>query len=96
MTAQEFRDSLELDLPPAELSLALAGLWWDAKGELDESSRIGATGCRSRRGMGTCVHLHRKEGDSSNAAYWYQRAGKSLAHTSLEREWDEIVDSLLK
>jgi impB/mucB/samB family len=30
---------------------------------------------------GSCVHayLHRKEGDQSNAAYWYSRAGKPFA-----------------
>jgi len=33
MNFQEFRESLSKDSPPKELSLALAGLWWDAKGE---------------------------------------------------------------
>lgn len=95
MTAQEFRDSLELDLPPAELSLALAGLWWDAKGDWTKAHESAQ---RDEGPAEAWVHayLHRKEGDLSNAAYWYQRAGKSLAHTSLEKEWDEIVDSLFK
>ena len=95
MTAQEFRESLELDLPPAELSLALAGLWWAAKGDWTKAHESAQ---RDEGPAGAWVHayLHRKEGDLSNAAYWYQRAGKSLAHTSLEKEWDEIVDSLLK
>jgi len=33
MTLQELRDSLRSDEPPEHLSLALAGLWWDAKGD---------------------------------------------------------------
>jgi type II secretory pathway component PulK len=33
MTVQEFRTSLAADKPPAGISLALAGLWWDAKGD---------------------------------------------------------------
>jgi hypothetical protein len=33
MTLQEFRNSLRSDEPPEHLSLALAGLWWDAKGD---------------------------------------------------------------
>jgi len=33
MTLQEFRESLLRDEPPRELSAALAGLWWDAKGD---------------------------------------------------------------
>ena len=33
MTLREFRNSLRSDEPPEHLSLALAGLWWDAKGD---------------------------------------------------------------
>ena len=32
MTLDDFRSSLTAADPPAELTLALAGLWWDAKG----------------------------------------------------------------
>lgn len=30
--------------------------------------------------------LHRQEGDLSNAHYWYQRAGETLAETPLDTE----------
>jgi hypothetical protein len=33
MTAEDFRQSLTATEPPAELTIALAGLWWDAKGD---------------------------------------------------------------
>jgi hypothetical protein len=33
MNQQQFRDSLLHDSPPRELSHALSGLWWDAKGD---------------------------------------------------------------
>ena len=33
MTLDDFRQSLTAAKPPAELTLALAGLWWDAKGD---------------------------------------------------------------
>ncbi len=33
MTVDDFRQSLTADRPPADLTLALAGLWWDAKGD---------------------------------------------------------------
>jgi hypothetical protein len=36
-----------------------------------------------------------KEGDLSNAGYWYQRAGKPQARIPLAEEWIEIVSSLL-
>ena len=41
------------------------------------------------------AHLHRVEGDESNAAYWYRRAGKPVAKTSLDDEWSEIAAGLL-
>jgi hypothetical protein len=33
MTLDDFRKSLAATEPPAGLTLALAGLWWDAKGD---------------------------------------------------------------
>src|ERR1035437_800241 len=33
MTVDDFRQSLTAAKPPAELTLALVGLWWDAKGD---------------------------------------------------------------
>ena len=33
MTVHDFRHSLTASEPPAELTLALVGLWWDAKGD---------------------------------------------------------------
>ena len=33
MTVDDFRKSLAASEPPAELTLALAGLWWDGKGD---------------------------------------------------------------
>ena len=32
MTLEQFRQSLQREEPPVDLSFALAGLWWDAKG----------------------------------------------------------------
>jgi len=33
MNLREFRYSALVDQPPADLNLALSGLWWDAKGD---------------------------------------------------------------
>ena len=94
MTLPQFRDSLLDDAPPANLAPALAGLWWDAKGDwtkAHESAQI------DEGPAGSWVHayLHRKEGDTSNASYWYHRAGKPAAHGSFEEEWAEISTSLI-
>ena len=34
--------------------------------------------------------LHRHEGDQTNAAYWYRRAGEELPDNSLEQEWHRL------
>ena len=48
-------------------------------------------------GAGDWVHayLHRKEGDASNAAYWYRRARKPFFGASVDAEWQEIAVALL-
>jgi hypothetical protein len=94
MTLQEFRDSLLRVEPPPQLSFALAGLWWDAK---DNWNQAHESAQQDEGGAGSWVHayLHRKEGDFSNASYWYKRADKIPAQGSLEQEWLEIAESLL-
>ncbi len=94
MTLQEFRDSLRRDEPPGHLSFALAGLWWDARGTWKQAQES-AQQDESPAGSWVHAYLHRKEGDSSNAGYWYRRAGKPPARSSLEQEWLEITESLL-
>jgi hypothetical protein len=49
-----------------------------------------------RDGAWVHAYLHRKEGDVSNAGYWYGRAGKKPASGTLEQEWSEIAEALLK
>jgi len=95
MTLEEFRQSLVGDEPPGDLSLALAGLWLDGKGNWQKAH---ASAQQDEGSGGAWVHayLHRKEGDPSNAAYWYRRAGKSPAKSPLEQEWLDIACSLLR
>lgn len=94
MNLKEFRKSLAGEQPPEELSLALAGLWWDAKGDW---KRAHESAQQDEGPAGSWVHayLHRKEGDISNAGYWYNRADKPVAKTALEEEWLAIVNALL-
>lgn len=94
MTLEEFRSSLSGDTPPAGLNLALGGLWWDAKSNWTKAHESAQ---QDEGPAGSWVHayLHRNEGDSSNAAYWYSRAGKSPARCSLDEEWNMIASSLL-
>jgi len=95
MTFEDFRDSLEQDDPPGVLSLALVGLWWDGKGDWTKAHES-AQQDEGPAGAWVHAYLHRKEGDAANAAYWYQRAGRSPSQKSLTEEWNEIAHSLLE
>jgi hypothetical protein len=94
MNVEEFRKSLVSDGPPKELNLPLAALWWDAKGEWTKAHES-AQQDEGPAGAWVHAYLHRKEGDLSNAGYWYQRAGKPQVRVSTDKEWAEIVNELL-
>jgi hypothetical protein len=95
MTLDEFRRSLTANEPPTGLTPALAGLWWDAKGDWQRAHES-AQQDEGIEGSWVHAYLHRKEGDQSNAAYWYSRAGKSVCREALEAEWLSIVKALLE
>ena len=94
MTLEEFRKSLNGERPPEDLTLALAALWWDAKGDWTKAHES-AQQDEGLAGAWVHAYLHRKEGDVSNAGYWYSRAGKAHARMSLDEEWSEIVNALV-
>ena len=94
MNLQEFRASLTNENPPAGLSFALAGLWWDAKGDWTKAHES-AQQDEGPEGAWVHAYLHRKEGDASNAAYWYRRAKTPPSRSSFEEEWEEIATALL-
>ena len=95
MNLEEFRKSLTTDRPPEDLNLPLAALWWDAKGDWGKAHES-AQEDEAPAGAWVHAYLHRKEGDLSNAGYWYRQAGKPPARVSLDEEWVEIVSSLLE
>lgn len=83
------------EVPPAELSPALQAIWWDCKGDWHRAHD--ATQQDSDETV-SWVHayLHRKEGDLSNAAYWYARAAQTVADGDLDEERESILAQLLK
>ena len=93
MDAKEFRDSFSAEQPPANLPPTLAALWWDAKGDWAQAHGL-VDELESPDGMAVHAYLHRKEGDISNANYWYARAGRRFHRPALEDEWEALVDGL--
>ena len=89
-----FMKSLDGKAPARGLSRALQALWWDEKGNWNRAHAIVQ---EEEGGEGALVHayLHRKEGDATNAAYWYRRARRDPARGPFRAEWRRIVESLL-
>jgi len=85
MTVDEFRQSLNSTEPPAGLTHAQTGLWWDAKGDW-ERAHESAQQDEGPESSWVHAYLHRKEGDQDNAAYWYNRAGKPVCREALDAE----------
>src|SRR5690349_14856211 len=52
MTLEEFRESLNSERPPEDLTLSLAAMWWDAKGDWMKAHESGARGRRACRCVG--------------------------------------------
>ena len=94
MNIKEFRESLSQPIPPEGLSLALAGLWWDAKGDWTKAHES-AQQDEGPAGAWVHAYLHRVEGDLGNAGYWYRQAGRPVADGSLDEEWQAIAAALL-
>lgn len=95
MKLAEFERSLDAAEPPASLHLALQALWWDGKGDWNKAHEC----AQADEGNPSCdwvhAYLHRKEGDASNARYWYGQAGKPVAMSALPDEWRAIVQALI-
>lgn len=95
MTLDEFEASMALESPPDGLSGALAALWQQGRGDWHAAhERVQAE--QGEAAAWVHAHLHRVEGDLSNAAYWYRRAGRPVCEGALQAEWAAIVEALLE
>jgi hypothetical protein len=94
MTLAEMEASLAEKAPPPGLPDLLRALWHEARGDWDRAHRI-AQSVDDADGAWVHAYLHRKEGDLSNAGYWYSRAGRKRPDVPLGEEWKQIAEALL-
>lgn len=94
MTPNEFRATVTLPGPPADLTAPLAALWWDAKGDWARAHGL-VDDLSTKDGMAVHAYLHRKEGVEWNAEYWYNRAGRKFHRPTLDAEWEALVVEML-
>lgn len=74
---------------------ALRALWLSGRGEWEQAHEI-AQSDENRAGAWVHAYLHRAEGDTDNASYWYRRAGRPAQAGDLRTEWETIVKELLQ
>ena len=94
MTLEDFKASLAQDTPPQGVSTEVVALWVDVREGWEASHEI-VQELSTPEASWVHAYLHRREGDSGNAAYWYRRAGRPVSEAALEAEWDEIASALL-
>lgn len=97
MNLEEFQASASRGELPEHLPAPLEALWHEARGDWNRAHEI------AQEDTGTpaaWVHayLHRREGDLSNAGYWYRRAKQPMPSDSiaLDDEWRAIVVTFLE
>ena len=94
MDLPDFRESLKEPRPPRGLAAPLRALWHEARGNWKRAHEIvqeegGNAAARVH------AYLHRKEGDTANADYWYARSGEKRPEGPLEKEWESLARSFL-
>ena len=94
MDLAAFTRSLANDAPPAGLSPPLAALWWDAKGDWARAHGL-IDHLETHDAMAVHAYLHRKQGDASNAGYWYGRSTSEYRRPTHQAEGQALLEALL-
>jgi len=89
-TLNEFKESLNSELPIGGLSIQLKSLWYDGKGDWYKA-HAQVDQLNDQASAWVHAYLHRKEGDIWNADYWYGKAKQIRPNLSLEEEWEQLV-----
>ena len=95
MTVKEFEVEIASGgAPPKSLAPLLRALWFERQGNWEAAHRIAQDECGADAAR-VHAYLHRKEGDSGNASYWYRQAGDFDPQDSFEAEWHLLAEHLL-
>ena len=95
MDPASFERSLRSEAPPAGLPPLLLALWYERKGDWNRAHAI-AQDIDGRDAALVHAYLHRREGDLSNAGYWYRQANRPVERGDKDAEWRAIVAALLR
>ncbi|HEX9615461.1 MAG TPA: hypothetical protein VGA55_08130 [Bacteroidota bacterium] len=95
MTLSDLQMSLSSPEPPTGLTVPLLGLWYAAKGDWDKAHKT-VQDDTTPESAWVHAHLHKQEGDISNANYWYAKSPRNTSRLTLQEEWREIAGRLLR
>ena len=90
MTFEEFTESIGKIKIPSNISPILTALWYDGNGDWQKAHEI-TQNFSTVQASEVHAYLHRKEGNNSNANYWYTKVGKKFCNKPLHEEWTELV-----
>ena len=94
MDLTALKESLSGNTPPPNLSVYLKALWYDAKDDWKKAHEL-IQDIPDKNASWIHAYLHRKEGDTWNADYWYSKAGKKRPSVTLAEEWEQITEAFL-
>ena len=98
MTLTEFIGSTVSGVLPEVVTASspcLLALWYERRGDWERAHDIVQ---EIETDSASLVHayLHRREGDESNARYWYRQAGRHFpVALALDEEWEQLAGELL-
>jgi len=95
MDLAAFRATLKNDKPPPGLTRPVEALWHAGRGDWDAAHKLVQQDEGEPQHDWVHAHLHRVEGDLSNAGYWYRRAKQPAETGPLDAEWAKIAQALL-
>lgn len=95
MAKSEIEEFLKRDMANVSASNELIALWYDGNGNW-EKAHDQVDHLTTKSASRVHAYLHRKEGDTWNADYWYRKAGEKCPGISLDAEWKELVERFLK
>lgn len=96
MNREELYSTLQNEDVPVGISPFLLALWYDKRGDWEKAHDT-ISEIEDNNAYLIHAYLHRKEGDISNATYWYGRAGGGFPEgLTLDDEWERLVGGMVE
>lgn len=94
MDIATFKESLQSANPP-QTTIYLQSLWYDGKNNWNKAHEL-IQDLQDKNAAWIHAYLHRKEGDTWNADYWYSKAGRKRPGITLQEEWEQLAQDFLE